>query len=291
LGDTEIGQGADTVFAQMASDTLGISFDNIHVISTQDTDITPSGSGAYGSRQSYVGAAAVNKIALLLKEKILQHAARLSKKDITDLDILNNNIVQKNNKNNKINKMMSLAALATEVLYSTEQAEHIAAEGTAQVKTNAFSFGCSFVEIEVDIPLAKIKLLNMVNAHDCGKVLNPTLAAGQVHGGMSMATGFGISEQMLYDEKTGKLLNGNFLDYKLLTMMDHPRLEARFVEYFEPTSPYGNKALGEPPAVPGAAAIRNALLNATGVSINTIPLTPQRLLPAFKAAGLLASQA
>jgi xanthine dehydrogenase molybdenum-binding subunit len=92
---------------------------------------------------------------------------------------------------------------------------------------------------------------------------------------------------MLYDKKTGRLLNGNFLDYKLSTIMDHPRFEVQFVEHFEPTSPYGTKALGEPPTVSGAAAIRNAVLNATGVGINKIPLSPENLFCAFKSAGLV----
>jgi xanthine dehydrogenase molybdenum-binding subunit len=155
------------------------------------------------------------------------------------------------------------------------------------VKTNAFSLGCAFAEVEVDIPLGKTKLLNMVNCHDCGRLINSTLAAAQVHGGMSMAIGFGLYEQLLYDPATGKLLNGNLLDYKLPTILDHPRLEARFVENPEPTNPYGTKALGEPPTVPGAAAIRNAVLHATGVGINRIPLSPERLFTEFKAAGLI----
>jgi xanthine dehydrogenase molybdenum-binding subunit len=104
---------------------------------------------------------------------------------------------------------------------------------------------------------------------------------------MSMAIGFGMFEQMLYDPKTGILLNGNLLDYKLPTIMDHPRLESEFIENPEPTSPYGTKALGEPPTVPGAAALRNAVLHATGVAINTIPLTPHILFTEFTKAGLI----
>jgi xanthine dehydrogenase molybdenum-binding subunit len=284
LAETEIGQGADTIFAQMASHTLGVPMESIHTISTQDTDITPFGTGAYGSRQSYVGGMAVHKVALILKGKILKAAGEYTKKSPETLDLVDGNIVSLSDKNDVL---MSLEKLATERLYSMDYAEHITAEGTAQVKSNAYSFGCCFAEVEVDIPFAKVKLLDMVNAHDCGKVLNPRLAEGQAHGGMSMAIGFGMSEQMLYDEKSGRLLNGNLLDYKLSTTLDHPHLEARFVEYFEPTSPYGNKALGEPPTVPGGAAIRNALLNATGVGINRLPLCPQNLFPAFKSAGLI----
>jgi xanthine dehydrogenase molybdenum-binding subunit len=200
------------------------------------------------------------------------------------VDILDGNIVNTAN-NNK--KLASLEELATDTLYHTEHAEHITAETTAQVKSNAFSLGCAFAEVEVDIPLGKIKLLELVNCHDCGRLINPKTAEGQVHGGMSMAIGFGMFEQLIYDPKTGKLLNGNLLDYKLPTILDHPRLEAEFVENPEPTSAYGTKALGEPPTVPGAAAIRNAVLNATGVGINKIPLTPHLLFEEFKKANLI----
>ncbi|GHV43870.1 xanthine dehydrogenase molybdenum-binding subunit XdhA [Spirochaetia bacterium] len=284
LGETEIGQGADTVFTQMAAETLGIPWEQVHVISAQDTDITPFGTGAYGSRQTYVGGAAIKKVALMLKEKVLRCAETLTRMSASSLDIIDGNIVLTTN-NNQV--LVSLAELATETLYHVDHAEHLTAESTAQVKTNAFSFGCAFAEVEVDIPLGKIKLLDMVNVHDCGRLINPKTAAAQVHGGMSMSIGFGMYEQLLYDPRTGKLLNGNLLDYKLPTMLDHPHLEAQFVENYEPSSAYGTKALGEPPTVPGASAIRNAVLHATGVGINKIPLTPHVLFAEFKAAGLI----
>jgi xanthine dehydrogenase molybdenum-binding subunit len=201
---------------------------------------------------------------------------------VSGIDIAGGNIVALDGK-----KIASLEELATDTFYHTEHAEHLTAEATAQVKSNAYSFGCAFAEVEVDIPLGKITLLKMVNCHDCGTLINPQTAEGQVHGGMSMAVGYGLFERMIYDPKTGKPLNGNFLDYKLPTMPDHPFLESVFIENPEPTSPYGTKALGEPPAVPGAPAIRNAVLHATGVAINTIPLSPHLLFSEFKKAGLI----
>jgi xanthine dehydrogenase molybdenum-binding subunit len=284
LSETEIGQGADTVFAQMTAGTLGIPWQRVHVISAQDTDVAPFGTGAYGSRQTYVGGAAVYKVAKMLKEKILHYAGEYTHTSVANLDIVNGDIVNTVLDNKKL---ATLEEVATDTLYHTEHAEHLTAEATAQVKSNAFSLGCAFAEVEVDIPLGKIKLLELVNCHDCGRLINPKTAEGQVHGGMSMAIGFGMFEQLIYDPKTGKLLNGNLLDYKLPTILDHPRLEAQFIENSEPTSPFGTKALGEPPTVPGAAAIRNAVLHATGVSINTIPLTPHVLFAEFKKAGLI----
>ena len=139
----------------------------------------------------------------------------------------------------------------------------------------------------MDLALCKAQVIRMVNVHDCGSLINPALAEAQVHGGMSMAIGFGLSEQLLFDEKTGRPLNNNLLDYKLSTCMDHPNLEASFIENPEPSSPYGTKALGEPPACSGAPAIRNAILQATGVAIDQLPLNPHRLFAEFTKAGLI----
>ena len=283
LAETEIGQGADTAFSQMAAEELGIPLEKVHIISAQDTDVTPFGTGAYASRQTYVGGFAVQQTARIMKERILSYAHELTRMTVHNLDIEDGYIININNSR----RLMSLAELATTALYSLEHSQHITAESTYQVKSNAYSFGCSFAEVEVDIPLCKVKLVNMINVHDCGRLINPALAAAQVHGGMSMAIGYGLSEQLLYDKKTGRPLNNNLLDYKLSTTMDHPHLEARFVENYEPTSAYGTKALGEPPATSGAPAIRNAVLNATGVEIDTAPLTPHVLFERFREEGLI----
>ncbi len=283
IGETEIGQGADTVFSQMAAETIGIPLEDVHIISTQDTDVTPYGSGAYASRQTYVGGMSIYKTASLLREKILDYGEYLTHHPASELDIRDGILIHTPTGQ----ALMSLGELATEALYSMERSEHISAEATAQCKSNAYSFTCCCAEVEVDIPLCKVKLVDIVNIHDCGRLINPQLAQAQVHGGMSMAIGFGLGEQLLYDEKTGRPLNPNLLDYKLSTAMDHPDLGAGFVENPEPTSPYGTKALGEPPAVPGAAAIRNAILQATGVAIDQIPITPHVLFQRFREEGLI----
>ena len=184
-------------------------------------------------------------------------------------------------------KIISLGDLAFSAMYSTEHSVRFTAESMHQNKTNELSFSCCFAEVEVDIPLCKVKLLRLINVHDCGTLINPALAEAQVHGGQSMAIGYALSEQMLYDEKTGRMLNNNLLDYKLSTFMDHPHLEALFIENPAPSSPFGNKGLGEPPACSPAPAIRNAICQATGIEFPKIPITPHVLFEAFKKAGLV----
>lgn len=284
VAETEIGQGADTAYAQMAADVVGLKdYRDVHVISTQDTDVTPFGLGAYASRQTYVVGFSVTQTGNILRDKILKYANELTRVAVANLDIIDSNIVRTTD--GRI--LMSLADLATEAFYSLGHSEHITAESTYHIKNNAYSFGCCCAEVTVDIPMCKVTLDKIINVHDCGTLINPQLAEAQVHGGMSMGIGYGVSEQLLFDPKTGKPLNNNLLDYKLSTMMDHPHLEAQFVENPEPTSPFGTKSLGEPPACPVAPAIRNAVLNATGVAIDVAPMTPHVLFRRFTEEGLI----
>ncbi|NCC63721.1 MAG: xanthine dehydrogenase molybdenum-binding subunit XdhA [Spirochaetia bacterium] len=283
LGATEIGQGADTVFSMMAAQTIGVSADKVHMVSKQDTDVTPYDTGAYASRQTYVSGMAVKKTAESFKKKILDFAGFMLKKDPWDLDIKDNNIVHVN----KDEVLLTVADVAIESCYSLTNSTHIAAEESHHCSDNTYSFGVCFAEVEVDIPLCEVKVLDIINIHDSGKIINHQTARGQVHGGMSMGLGYALYEHLKFDPKTGRMLNDNLLDYKLMTAIDTPTLHADFVETDDPTGPYGNKSLGEPPTIPIAPAIRNAVLNATGVAINSIPLHPERLFNAFSEAKLI----
>ena len=283
LGETEIGQGADTAYAQMTADVLGVRLDQVHVVSCQDTDVTPFGTGAYASRQTYTAGFSIRQTGLLLKERILEYAHKLTRMPAYNLDIREGKIVRVTDRR----VLMTLGELAAEALYSLTDSRHLTAESTAQIKSNAYSFGCTIAEVEVDIPMCKVKLLDIVNAHDAGTLINPALAEAQVHGGMSMGIGFGLSEKLMFDPKTGRALNNNLLDYKLSTFLDHPRLKAVFAENPEPTSAYGTKALGEPPTCSVAPAIRNAVYHATGAGICEAPLNPHNLFRKFTEEGMI----
>ncbi len=281
VGATEIGQGADTVLTQIAAEALDLPIDMVHIESTTDTDVAPYDTGAYASRQTYVSGMAVRRTAEMLRGKILDYAAGMLNLPADALDIAEGEIVGKGGET-----LLSMEKLAMEAIYSLKHSTHLTAEYTYHCQENTFSFGCCFAEVEVDIPLGKIKVLTLINVHDSGRLINPQLAEAQVHGGMSMGLGYGLTEQLQYD-KNARPLNDNLLDYKLTTSLDTPELTALFVETDDPTGPYGNKALGEPPAIPPAPAIRNALLHATGIAVNSLPLNPQKLVEHFKAAGLI----
>ncbi len=283
VGATEIGQGSDTVVAQMVAQTLGIAFESVRVVQAQDTDVTPFDTGAYASRQAYVVSNAVFRAATELKTKICRHAALMSGKNPVDLDIIAANIVD----TKKSEHVVELKNLAIDSYYHKERGGQLSAEVSYKTTSNAPVFGCTFVDIDVDIPLCKIKINKIINVHDSGVILNPAQAAGQVHGGTFMGIGAALFEEVLIDQKSGHVYNNNLLDYKFPTFMDIPELHHDFVETFEPTSGYGNKALGEPPVITPPPAIRNALLDATGVGINSLPLSPHILFTHFTKNGLL----
>lgn len=283
VGATEIGQGSDTIFSQMAAETIGIPMEMVHLVTEQDTDVTPFDTGAYASRQTYISGMAVEKAAREIKAKVLDWAEKMTGIAARDLDISEAWIVKKAGGE----KILSLEEVALESYYNLVSAAPITADVTNNARENALTFGCTFVEVEVDLATGKVEVLELYNIHDSGRVINPALAEGQVHGGVSMSLGYALYEQLIFDPKTGKSLNNNLLDYKLMTALDTPDIGAAFVETDEPTSPYGCKALGEPPTVSPAPAVRNAILDATGVAIYELPMTPQRLFEKFRVAGLV----
>nr|WP_072515116.1 xanthine dehydrogenase subunit XdhA [Ndongobacter massiliensis] len=279
-GATELGQGSDTVMTQMASSILTIPENKIGIVSMQDTDVSPHDAGAYASRQSYVSGGAVKKAALLLKEKILKYAAQLSN-NRNELILEEEQVKEKDGKK----LVMSIAEVALRMQYenSTEHdTQHITAEATFTARSNCFSYGASFVDLEVDLGLGLLNIKKIVATHDSGQILNKKLAEGQVRGGVIMGLGQAIGEELLFNETTGKPYNNNLLDYKIPTAMDIPNVEVHFIETWEPSGPFGNKSLGEPPIIAQSPAIRNAILHATGVKLNRLPLNPEYLVHEFK---------
>ena len=145
----------------------------------------------------------------------------------------------------------------------------------------ALFFMAHFVEVEVDTDTGDVKILRYVAVHDSGRIVNPEVAENQVAGGIRVGCGLGLSETLIFDEETGKVLNPNWLDYKVLTALDMPDPEIAFVEVIDPVGPFGAKGLGEGPAIPSAPALAQAIHNAVGVRINP-PITADKIIRALK---------
>ena len=284
VGATEIGQGSDTAFAQMTAETVGISFGKIHVVSAQDTDVTPFDTGAYASRQTYVTGQAVMRTAEQLKTRIIDYAGIITGLDVELITIADDNIVIAETPEIAV---MSVRDVAVDAYYDKNRGGQITAEVSYKARNNAHVFGCTFVDVSVDVPLCRVTINEIYNVHDCGVVINPLGAIGQVHGGMAMGIGAALFEELMVDPDSGKIYNNNLLDYKVPTIMDIPDLGAAFVQTYEPSHPYGAKSVGEAPVISPAPAIRNAILDATGVAVNELPMTPKSIFKYFKKAGLL----
>lgn len=284
VGAVDIGQGSDTVAAQMAAETIGVPYECILIDSTHDTDFSPFDTGAYASRQSYVLSNVLRNAAGQFKEKLLFYAGKIANIPHSELDIKNGHVSLRSNPTEKI---VSLKNLAMDAYYHKERGEQISVEVSQKTTSNAPCFGCTFVDITVDIPLCRVRIDEIVNVHDSGVIINPVAAQGQVQGGVAMGIGAALMEEMVFDEKTGSVYTTDLAEYRIPTSLDIPNIGCGFIETFEPTSGYGNKALGEPPVISPPPAIRNAVLDATGVAIYELPMTPQVLFRHFRQSGLI----
>ncbi|MCL2851571.1 MAG: xanthine dehydrogenase molybdenum-binding subunit XdhA [Defluviitaleaceae bacterium] len=279
VGATEIGQGSDTGLIQIAAETLGVPAEMVYAEAVTDTDIAPFDTGCYASRQIYVTGMAVAKAAQELKDKICRAAEQFYKISSQVLDIEDAYIINTTTGD----RVASLGDLALYTYYDKARARTLTAEVSNNCHNNSYPMGVTFAEVEVDTQTGVVTLLSMLNAHDSGVIINPLLAEGQVEGGMGMGVGFALGEDLFYDTKTGAPLNNNLLDYKIPTAMDVPELGVLFVQPVDPYGPFGAKGLGEPPLCSPAAAIRNAVCQALGFEIDSLPLTPGKVFAAIAA--------
>ncbi|MEL7610579.1 MAG: xanthine dehydrogenase subunit XdhA [Bacillota bacterium] len=279
VGCAEIGQGTDTVMAQIAAEALGIPFADLNVVAV-DTDVCPFDPGAYASRQTYVAGHAVKKAAAACKEQILRYAVDKLSVNYERLDAQDGWIIDCD----AGKRLIPMRELTMRMHYDCHTPVTICHDASFAPTDNLLTFGISIAIVNVDTATGKVEVEKLITVLDSGRIINPQLAMGQLNGGNIMSLGYGLFEQLLIDPKTGRVYNDNLLDYKVPTFADVPELEGYFIETDEPSSAYGNKSLGEPPNIAPAAAVRNAVLDATGVAVNQGPLTPERVYLALKAA-------
>lgn len=268
IGATDIGTGADTIFAQICSEVLTVPVDKIIVYSS-DTDFTPFDVGAYASSTTYISGVAVKKACEECRDQILGVAARMMDLPKDELRLEDGGVVH------ATGTRLTLEAIALESLYANEQFQ---IQGTA----SHFSyhspppFAAQFAEVEVDIETGQVKVLEFVSAVDCGTAINPDGATGQIEGGATQGLGYALMEEMLFDEK-GALLNTSFRDYKILSAQDMPKMTSILVESYEPHGPYGAKAVAEIPIDGPAPAVVNAVFDAVGVRVRALPCTSEKV--------------
>jgi xanthine dehydrogenase molybdenum-binding subunit len=285
-GATDIGQGSETVIAQIVAEVLGVTVDDVHV-TNNDTDACPWDVGAHASRTTFVAGNSALGAAKKIKAQILEIAAKNLGADPATLDIKKGIIFSTidNEKNTALGKVLRNAhyvsngqMLMAEYFYDPAN-ENFDREFKGNLSVS-YAYGAHGVEVEVDKQTGQVKILKYIAAHDVGKAINPMLLEGQIYGGGLMGIGYAMGEKMIFDK--GVLKNGSFLDYKMPTAKDVPPVEAVIIETDDKDGPFGAKGIGEPGLVPTAPAIANAIYDAVGIRIKDLPITPEKVLKALK---------
>ena len=280
IGATDLGTGSDTVLAQMAAEVLGTTTDDILVYSS-DTDFTPFDKGAYASSTTYISGAAVVKAAEQAAERIRVRAAKLFNADKTLDEVTPDDVLLEDHRAIAPDRRsFSLAEIALDSLHHSEQ-EQIMGIGSFYSPVSPPPFAAQYAEVTVDIETGKVIVDHLVMAVDLGIIVNPLTASGQIEGGMTQALGYAVCEEMVYDEQ-GRAREKDLLDYHIFRSDEMPKLDTIFVQTYEPSHPFGVKAVAEIPMDGVAPAVGNAILDACGANVLQNPATPERVWRALR---------
>lgn len=277
-GGTDIGTGLDTVVAQIVSETLGVKPEQI-IVYAADTDVTPFDKGAYASSGTFISGGAVYNAALKVREQILEVTKEIFGEFDTKNFIMKDGFVI----SEKSGKKVSLSEIAYQTLYLKKQ-QQIMATNSFVSDSSPPPFAAHFVEIEVDKETGIITPIKYVAAVDCGVAINPELAKGQIIGSIVNGIGYALTEEYKFSQ-TGKLINSNFMEYRIPSSRDIPDIKTILIETYEPKGPYGAKSVAEININGPIPAIGNALYNALGIRIHKLPYTPEKVLEALKNKG------
>jgi CO/xanthine dehydrogenase Mo-binding subunit len=291
-GEVDIGQGSKTVFAMIAAEELGIPIDWISV-ADMDTDVSPHGMGTFGDRVTTLGGNAVKNAAADARRQLLDVAARLLFTSPSNLEIRDGVIRRRDGGDSMLGKGSIDFAEAAQAASYEKAGATVVGYGSFQPPdvsmvnpdTKAGNVSCAYpfvtqiAEVEVNRATGEVRIINIVSSHDLGKTINPLLADGQVCGAVAMGIGFAAMESMI--ENNGAVRNQSFKHSYIPRATDMPSLVSILVESNDPNGPYGAKGLGEPALTSIAPAIANAIYDAVGVRLKTLPITPEAVLNAI----------
>lgn len=286
-GVADIGQGSDTVLAMIAAEELGVELKDIKLI-TADTDLTPFDWGSGSSRVTYQVGNAVKMAAAAVKNILLEAVSHELDAHPEELATHRGRIFIKNRpeKGLSFSEAVSLAQKATGGQPVMGQGHFQPQEAKVNLRTGegntspAYSFGAQLAEAEIDKELGKVKITKMIVAHDCGLAINPMAIEGQIEGSIAMGHGQALYEELV--QENGQTLNADFINYRIPTARDLPEVETMLIESVDPGGPFGAKESGEGIIVSTIPAIVNAISEATGVRICSLPITPEKLLKALE---------
>jgi CO/xanthine dehydrogenase Mo-binding subunit len=289
-GESDMGQGMKTTFAQIAAERLGVPLEMVHVADV-DTDISPFGLGSFATRGTLMGGNGVLAAAKDAFRQMSETAAEIFEARTED-------IVCRHGKffvSGSPEKNLPFQEVAAQATFARHGAPVV---GTGFYKpptvlpdpetkygniSPAYPFACQIAEVQVDPNTGQVTVTNFVAAHDVGRAINPMATEGQIRGGITQGLGWTLMEDMAY--ANGKIINPDFVDYIVPSALDVPNIKPILVEPIEPNGPYGAKGIGEPALNPTMAAITNAIYNATGIRVKRLPVSPEKILAGLNKKG------
>ena len=287
-GTEDHGQGSRTIFAQIVAEVLGVPLEKVKV-SILDTESCPPCMGCYGSRGTLQGGRAVLVAAEDAKRQIfegLEDLWEISPKDLRAVDgrIFVSGVPSKSISFEEALKVCQRSGKVGPIIgkgFFEPSSERLSVHDGSGNFSLAYGFSAQVVEVEIDPETGDVKVLDVVAANDCGRVLNLLSLNGQSEGSVHMGISHTFYEQLHFDKK-GRAINPSFLNYGLATSLDTPKVQNIWVETKDPEGPFGAKGIGESTLVPTPGAIANAIFDAVGVRINELPITPEKILRAMK---------
>ncbi len=287
VSTVDYGQGSNTIFPQIAAETLGLNVSDIIMV-TGDSDTTPNCGSTVATRQTFITGNAINNSCKIIANDIKEIAAAKLNTSANDVQLNKKVASQLSDPKNKISISEILDSFEEfgkprrrEAFFKGEKFTQVLDPKTGQGNAyHPIAYGTQIAEVTVDTKTGKVKVDKIVACHYIGKALNPESVRGQILGGISMGWGYALTEDSI--DSDGKCLADNFGKYKMMRATDTPEYNVVLLEDPEPTGPYGAIGIGEPPTVATAPAITNAIYDAIGVRITSLPATPKKILAALK---------
>jgi CO/xanthine dehydrogenase Mo-binding subunit len=281
-GSTDLGTGSDTAIAQIVAEELGIPVQNVRVVN-DDASIRPWDVGTHASRATFVAGNSALLAARKAKEIILNAAAEVLNTSISSIVVENGVVYDRENPSKRIEfdklvRRIHFREGGTNIVVSAfyDPPTVMQDESWRGNISAAYVFGAQAALVEVDQETGEVKVLKVVSVHDSGRIINPMAAEGQVHGGVHMGIGYALYEELVLEQ--GRVVNASFADYHVPTALETPVVKAVFVENPDPAGPFGAKGIGETACIPTAAAIANAVYDATGRRVKKLPIKYRDIL-------------
>jgi CO/xanthine dehydrogenase Mo-binding subunit len=267
--------GTHSALQQIAGEELGVAMDRVGVI-TGDTDTAPVAPLSAGSNILRSMGMTVKVAAEQLRQQLLEITAGQLEANVDDLEIRNGRVQVKGtpDRGMTFQDVYRIAAMS--------KGGPPMASASAPMQGTTLQYSLQVAEVEVDPDTGEVKVVDLTVLQDAGFAINPMSVEGQMEGGAAQALGYGLSEQMLFDQRTGRNGNPGFLDYKIPSALDVPNIQSVIAEIPAKDTIYGARGVGEPPIVATAAAIANAVADAVGARVTALPLTPERVLAAVR---------